>query len=166
MSASRENLARAVRESAAQIEEMARALDGEALAGGVYENGWNARQLLCHLANGGWFAGFMIGLARAGRSLEPPADFDQDEWNARDVPAHQDKTIEELLAQLRTGTEQSLATIEATPDEVLAQQAEVSWGAGKTLADAITGAIEDHVSTHLAELRSALREGGTTAGQG
>ena len=92
MSASRENLARAVRESAAQIEEMARALDGEALAGGVYENGWNARQLLCHLANGGWFAGFMIGLARAGRSLEPPADFDQDEWNARDVPAHQDKT--------------------------------------------------------------------------
>jgi hypothetical protein len=120
----------------------------------VYEAGWNARQLLCHLAAGGGFAGFMIGFAKS--PTPPPADFDQDRWNAHEVRSREGKSLAELLDELRTSSERSVAAVEAAPDELLASHFRAPWGSEGSLADVIIESLREHVGTHLSELRAAI----------
>jgi len=154
VTASKEAVVRAIRESQAEIERTALALSEATLAGGVYESGWNAKQLLCHLAAGGGFAAFMIGFAKS--PTPPPAGFDQDRWNAHEVRSREGKSLAELLAELRSGSERSIAAVEAAPDELLAAHFRAPWGTEGSLAEVIIASLRDHVGTHLAELRAAL----------
>ena len=152
--ADKQDVVRAIRESQAEIERVALSLSEAALAGGVYEAGWNAKQLLCHLVAGGGFAGFMIGFAKA--PTPPPAGFDQDRWNAHEVRSREGKPLGELLNELRTSSQRSVAAVEAAPDELVASHFRAPWGTEGSLADVIIASLRDHVGTHLAELRAAL----------
>ena len=152
--AGKQDVVRAVRESQAEVERVALSLSEAALAGGVYEAGWNAKQLLCHLAAGGGFAGFMIGFAKA--PTPPPADFDQDRWNAHEVRSREGKSLSELLDELRANSERSIAAVEAAPDELLAGHFRAPWGIEGSLAEVIIASLREHVGTHLSELRAAL----------
>ena len=152
--ADKQDVVRAIRESQAEIERVALSLSEAALAGGVYEAGWNAKQLLCHLVAGGGFAGFMIGFAKS--PAPPPASFDQDRWNAHEVRSREGKSLPELLDELRANSERSIAAVEAAPDELLAGHFRAPWGIEGSLADVIIESMRDHVGTHLSELRAAL----------
>ena len=154
MPAGKTEVVRAIRESQQEIERVALSLSESALGGGVYEAGWNAKQLLCHLAAGGGFAAFMIGFARA--PAPPPAGFDQDRWNAGEVRSREGKSLAELLDELRDNSERSIAAVEAAPDDLLAAHFRAPWGIEGSLADVIIESLRDHVGTHLSELRAAL----------
>ncbi len=156
MSTSREDVIRTIRDSAAEIEEVADSLSDEALATGVYEAGWNAKQLLCHLVAGGSFASVMITLAKlpgdSGSGRRP----DQDAWNAAQVASRQDSPLADLLSELRSTSNRSIETVQQTPDDLLYGHFRAPWDAEGSLAAVIVEALEDHVGTHLAELRGAI----------
>src|ERR1700693_5028061 len=113
MSVSRDELIAAIRQSARDIEEIALSLSDAALLTGVYESGWNARQLLCHLTAGGSFASFMIVLAQRppDRAQGEGGTFDQEAWNASEIASRAGKSVAELMNELRLSSERSVVAV-------------------------------------------------------
>lgn len=157
MPASKNDIAKSMRDQQQEIEQVARSLPEAAWSKGVYEAGWNAKQLLCHLAESPGVAGFLVGLAKAPPSETTSASvgMDIDAWNAQRVAALEGKSLSELLDQLRVNSERNVAAVEAAPEELLAQPIKTPWGAEGAVADIILGSIREHGGTHLADLRSA-----------
>ncbi len=154
MPASQDALVQAIRKSLEDIERVASILSESAWSTGVYEQGWNARQVLCHLAAGARFASTMIGASQAP-SRPDPGTFDQDTFNAAQVEARKDKSVAELLDELRTKSEEAIEVVQSTSDQILSGHFKAMWGAEGPLADVIIEAMGDHTGTHLGELRSA-----------
>ncbi len=140
-----------------EIEQLARSLPEAAWSKGVYEAGWNAKQLLCHLAESPGVASFLLGYAKAppstGGGSGPAMDIDA--WNAQRVAALEGKSLSDLLGDLRTSSERNIAAVEAAPDDLLALPIKTPWGAEGPVADIILGSIQEHGGTHLADLRTA-----------
>jgi hypothetical protein len=155
MPVSKEDIVAAIRESHGEIERTALSLSDAALGSGVYESGWNAKQLLCHLAAGGGFAAFMISFAQMPPSAGAGDNFDLDAFNAREVASREKKPLSELLAELRSGSERSIAAVQGAPDELLTAHFRAPWGTEGALADVIVESLQGHIGTHLAELKSA-----------
>ena len=125
----------------------------------VYEGGWNVRQAYCHLAA---MAGSPIFLINMAASPLPSSGggqggFDVDAWNAREVAARQDKVIEEVLAELKSGYAKSISVVEATSDELLAKEMTVPWGASGTLAQLLVGSVIGHNAEHMDDIERAVR---------
>ena len=156
MPASKDDIVRTMRESQREIEKVASSLPDTAWSRGVYERGWNAKQLFCHLAESSGVAGFLIGLAKA----PPPSGgagpaFDIDVWNAQRVAALQDKPVTELLNHLRSNCERDITAVQAAPDDLLSRAVQTPWGAEGPLADIIVQSIQEHGGMHLTDLRTA-----------
>jgi len=126
----------------------------------VYKGGWNVKQAYCHLAAMAGGAAFVINLAA---SPPPPSGggggFDVDAWNAREVGARQDRTIEEILAELKSGCATSISVVEATSDELLAKEVTMPWGVSGTLAEVLVISVTGHNAEHLNDIERAVREG-------
>ncbi len=157
MSASKSDIVKSMRNQQQEIEQLARSLPETAWSKGVYETGWNAKQLLCHLAESPGVAGFLLGFAKAPPSESGSAGpaMDIDVWNAQRVAALQGKSLSDLLGDLRTNSERNIAAVEAAPDDLLARPIKTPWGAEGPVADIILGSIQEHGGMHLADLRSA-----------
>ena len=125
----------------------------------VYEGGWNVKQAYCHLAAMAGGAAFVINLAAS----PPPSGgggqggFDVDAWNAREVCAREDKPIEEILAELKSGCAASINAVEATSDELLAKEVTMPWGVSGTLAEVLATSVTEHNATHLDDIERAVR---------
>ncbi len=154
MPASREDILAALKSTCEQIEDAAAALLESQWSSGVYENGWNARQLLCHLAADASLASVQITVAKA-RSLRPGPSFDQDAFNAVQVAARREMAVSEIIKELRSNFERSIEAVAAAPDELLAQPAKLADGPEGPLGDVILEAVREHNAMHLADLRSA-----------
>ena len=155
MPASKEQVVQAIRESQREIEKVASDLPDAAWSRGVYEQGWNAKQLFCHLAESSGVASFLIGRAGAPARAGAGGAIDIDEWNARRVAALQDKPVPELLNQLRSNCERDIAAVQAAPDDLLSRPVQTPWGAEGPLADIIVASIQEHGGMHLSDLRAA-----------
>ena len=127
----------------------------------VYEGGWNAKQVYCHLAAMGGIAPFLINMAA---SPPPPSGggeggFDVDAWNAREVGARQAKPIEEILAELKSGYARSIDAVKATSDDLLAKEMTTFWGESGTLVELIMASVIGHNAEHLDDVERAVRGG-------
>jgi len=124
----------------------------------VYEGGWNVKQVYCHLAAMAGGALFIINMAA---SSPPPSGgqggFDIDAWNAREVGARQDKPIEEILAELKSGYAKSIDAVEASSDQLLAKQVTMPWGVSGTLAEILVTSVTGHSGEHLDDVERAVR---------
>ena len=127
----------------------------------VYKGGWNVKQAFCHLAAMAGSPIFLINMAAS----PPPSSgggqggFDVDAWNAREVAARQDRAVEEILAELKSGYAKSITVVEATGDELLAKEMTVPWGASGTLAELLIGSVVGHNAEHLNDIERAVRAG-------
>jgi len=159
MPASKNDIVRTLRESQQEIEQVANSLPETAWSSGIYESGWNAKQLLCHLTESCGVAGFLVGMAQApaGGGSGMPAGFDIDAWNGQRVAALQKKALPELLGELRTNTDRNIAAVQAAPDDLLSKHVKAPWDVEGPLADVIVQSIQNHGALHLADLRSAAR---------
>ena len=155
MPASKDDIVRTIRESQREIENVASSLPDTAWARGVYERGWNAKQLFCHLAENSGVASFLIGMARAPAGASAAGAIDIDTWNAQRVSALQDKPVSELLNHLRSRCERDIAAVQAAPDDLLSRAVQTPWEAEGPLADIIVQSIQEHGGMHLADLRRA-----------
>ncbi len=156
MPATKDDVVNAIRESQQEIEKVAMPLAPQALSKRAYEQGWNVKQLIRHLASTSGMAGFVIGLARAPVGSGLGASFDVDSWSAEQVAARRDKPVSELLAEFRLNCERDISTVKAAPDDLLAKEIRAPWGAEGRLGDIIVQSIQGHFGMHLADLRSAV----------
>ncbi len=157
MTASKDDIVRAIREWQKETETVATSLPDSAWSSGVYEQGWNAKQLFCHLSESSGVASFLIGMAMAPVRANAGEPMDIDVWNAQQVSALQDKPVPELLNHLRSRSERDVAAVQAAPDDLLSRPIKTPWGAEGPLADVIVQSIREHGGMHLADLRTAAR---------
>jgi hypothetical protein len=125
----------------------------------IYEQGWTVKQAYCHLASLGASIPFFVNMTTNPQLAGSiGAGFDVDAWNAQQVAQRQDKSNEEILAELRTGFEDSLKFLDGVSDGVLAIETTSAFsGQRGTLADILVGSFTGHHSVHLDDIEQAIR---------
>ncbi len=157
MPANKNDVIQTLKDAQVEVEKVVGALPDDTWAAGVYENGWNAKQLLCHIVESPGVAGFLIGMAKApgGAGSGSGAGFDIDAWNAQRVAALETKPVAELLKDLRANTERNIAAVQAVPDDLLGVSVKAPWDAEGAVGDLIRQSVREHSGMHLADLRGA-----------
>ena len=134
-----------------------------ALDSGCYENGWNGRQVLAHIAAIEWTYPRLIDIARNGppekRPKAPaasrPAKGGINSYNDRQIARYADATTAELLDIFRKNRETTISTIEATEDELFATEVKTAGGIEGSLATVLNFVAVMHVGTHVNDVLDA-----------
>jgi uncharacterized protein (TIGR03083 family) len=155
MVASKQEIISAYHLSTRRLEGIVAGRSEEELKKAVYP-GWTAKRLICHIASTSGAAAFFISMAQ-GSGPGMGTGFDIDRWNAEQVAARQDKPLEEILAEFRTGHESSIKAVEAAADDLMTKQVPDFSGGVSALADLIKEAATEHEAAHLDDLEKALR---------
>jgi len=169
-----------LRAQARQVEDAVRALSPEQLEQGRYEDGWNARQILAHVAAIEWTYPRLIDLAKGPRDSAPPrttpapasapsdtapakpapaaapAASPIDSYNARQVEKRAGATVADLLQEFRTNRTALIAAVDATDEALLAVAITSAGGARGPLASVIKFVALDHVGVHVNDLSGGM----------
>jgi hypothetical protein len=156
MPAEKSNVIGAIRDAQREVESLVSSATESAWSKQGYEQGWNAKQILCHIASTSGIAGFLIGIAKAPGAGGMGANFDVDSFNAQQVAARQDEPVAEILEELRGNCQREIESVQNAPDDLLAQHCRAPWGTEGPLADVIVGSIEGHFMMHVRELAKAV----------
>jgi len=132
------------------------AVDWEA---GRYENGWNARQILAHLASIEWTYSRLIDLAKpSGNSSEDgttrssPPTGGMDNYNARQVEKRANASIEDLIAEFQRNRAATIAAVEASDDVLFDVEIRSAGGRTGTLAQVFREIALGHATEHLRDI--------------
>ncbi len=153
---SKTDIVEVIRNTQEEVEKLVSSAAESAWSKPVYEQGWNAKQLLCHIASTSGAARFLIGMAKAPGSGGMGADFDIDAFNAQQVAARKAKPITEVLEEVRGNCQRDIESIKNTADDLLAQHFRAPWGVEGPLADVIVISIEGHLMMHVRDLAKAV----------
>lgn len=158
----REALIAALQEDGEEFQQAVAQLPAEAFERGVYEQGWNARQLLAHIAAIEWTYPRLIERAeqRASGGDVPQgggAGFDMDAYNAKQVARREDQPVEQLLTEFRRNRAETIDAIRAVDDELLQQPTRSAGGVEGTLLDVLIGVAVGHVREHVSDLLNSSR---------
>ena len=159
MTITKEEIIEAIDKARGEARRLASAASDSAWTSGVYENGWNAKQVLCHLALAANVPAYLIGIAQAPKSSsgDGAPGLDVDEFNEREVARRQEKPVSEILDEIDATYETSISAVTVAPDDLLAGTMRTPWGTEGVLAALILHEdLRDHVMVHLSEMASAL----------
>ena len=131
-----------------------------ALDAGCYENGWNGRQVLAHIAAIEWTYPRLIEIARNGppekkpdaTASSKPAKGGINSYNDRQIQRYADATTAELLDIFRKNRATTITTIEATEDELFATEVRTAGGVKGPLATVMNFVAVMHVNTHVKDV--------------
>ena len=135
---------------------------------GHYENGWNGRQILAHVASAEWTYPRLLGMAKG----EPPAPQPDDrpapsqhvayqpaqgsvpvnDYNERQVAKRADASVADLLAEFEKNREATIAAVEAAPGELFAKTVRSGGGLRGPLAAVLWGIAVEHVRGHVRDV--------------
>src|SRR3990172_4876480 len=162
MGASRQDVIDILNEVRTDVERLVETTPESAWTKGIYENGWNAKQVLGHLAAMSGVANFVMMMANApGGGMSGGGAFDVDQFNAQQTAMRESKTPADLLDEIRGNFTRDAGAVEKAPDDLLFKHYKAPWdveGAAVegTVADVIGGSLRRHYRGHLAELAAAL----------
>jgi hypothetical protein len=161
MGASRQDVIDALNAVCSDVERLVEAAPVGAWTRGVSENGWNAKQVLGHLAAMSGVANFVMMMANRG-GMGGGGAFDIDQFNAQQTAMRESKTPADLLDEIRGNFTRDAGAVEKAPDDLLFKHYKAPWdveGAAVegTVADVIVGSLRRHYRGHLAELAAALK---------
>jgi hypothetical protein len=141
-----------------------RATPAEAFEAGRYENGWNGRQILAHVASIEWTYPRILDLARAAPApAEAAATPDQPSvsdprnagtpqivsYNERQVEKRADSTVAELLAEFETNRAVTIEAVQAADESLFGVTITSSGGAHGPLAAVLNLVAVLHVAQHV-----------------
>jgi hypothetical protein len=161
---SKEELLAALRSSAAEVVRIVREQTPEQLEAGRYENGWNGRQILAHLASIEWTYPRLIDIARAAEAGTAPAVGDpptrtmrggNDAYNDRQVARRSDHSVEQLLAEFEQNRAATIAAVEAIDDALLARRIRSAGGVEGPLALVFAAVAVAHVLGHARDIEAS-----------
>ena len=157
----REQLLAALRADAARLPEVVGAIGDTELERGVYENGWNAQQLLAHLAAIEWTYPRLIERAQAAQGTglgegSGGGGFDMDAYNERQVSKRAGATVAELLDEFGRNRAATIEAAAGAEDALLAQRTRSAGGVEGTLLEVLIGVTVGHVREHIKDLENAV----------
>jgi hypothetical protein len=141
-----------------QIEQTVAAMPEAAWSKGVYEDGWNARELLAHMASTSGTAGFILGMARMPSAPSLGAGYDENAFNAQQVAAREGKSISDTVAEIEGDFQRGIDAVRDAPDDLLTKHFRAPWDVEGEVGDVIVMSLEGHLGMHLADLRSAAAQ--------
>ena len=163
---SKRELLAALRASGDEVLRVARALPPERLDDGRYENGWNGRQILAHLASIEWTYPRLIDIAReapgpAAGPIEVSAGADlptrsmrggNDAYNDRQVAKRAHASPADLLAEFEQNRAATIAAVEAAEEELFAHHIRSAGGVTGPLALVFHQVAVVHVLGHARDI--------------
>ncbi len=157
----REQIVLGISNVVSRSEELAAGLSEEQWSRPAYEKGWNARQILAHIAAMGSISPVFIGWAKnpppapsgSGGSSGSSAP-DPDAWNAQQVAARDGKSVSELLAEIRAGHQAGVQALELVTDKQLSTTVTL-LGHTDAAGTLLHGFLVGHSLEHLEDLSKA-----------
>jgi hypothetical protein len=140
----------------ASRDEVVGGLDGLDLSAGVYEGGWNGRQLLAHIASMEWTYPRILELPEAtDEEAARPRDTSVtvDDYNRRQVEKRDGATVDELIEEFVRNRTRTIEAVAAYPEDEFERRVRSAGGTVGSLADVLWFVAVDHVRGHLADLR-------------
>lgn len=156
-----------LRTSGRQALDALRAAPAEVWEQGRYENGWNAREILAHLASIEWAYPRLIDLARgqphppkrptaaaSDAGTEAPTGETPQimNYNERQVAKRAGLTVEQLLAEFEHNRQATIAAVEAAEDELFGVTVTSAGGVTGPLATVMRYVAVDHVQQHVRDI--------------
>jgi len=150
-----------------------RSLPAEAFEQGRYESGWNARQILAHVASIEWSYPRLLDVAResvaAGvvapkgpvRRTEPeqasglPTRVAQggiDAYNERQVAKRAGASVTDLLAEFQRNRAVLIEAVDAADDRLFAAPIRSAGGVTGTLGDVLQAVAVQHILGHMRDI--------------
>ena len=155
-----------------------RAVPAETFAEGRYENGWNGREILAHVASIEWTYPRLLDLAQQApadgqrtadstqqSAAAAPVQRTADDGSATSAPApnilsYNDRQVEkragvpvaDLIAEFEKNRNTLIAAVQAADDELLTRQIRSAGGITGTTADVIAAVANGHVQMHVADV--------------
>jgi uncharacterized damage-inducible protein DinB len=160
---SKDELLEALRASRDEVMQIVRAIAPERLEEGRYENGWNGRQILAHLASIEWTYPRLLDIARdAGETppaaAEPPTRTmrgGNDAYNERQVAKRAHLSAAELLAEFEQNRAATIRAVEAADEALFARRIRSAGGVVGPLATVFYQVAVAHVLGHARDIAEA-----------
>jgi Mycothiol maleylpyruvate isomerase N-terminal domain len=139
-------------------------LPAERFEEGRYENGWNGRQILAHIAAIEWSYPRLIEVARGGerpadqKAAVPPtrtASGGINSYNDRQIERYAGATVDELLEVFRKNRATTIAAVEATDDGLFLREVKSAGGIQGPLGVVFNYVAVLHVQTHVNDIVGA-----------
>ena len=158
----KQGLLQDLRTSRDEVLRIVRALPAAKLEEGRYENGWNGRQILAHIASIEWSYPRLIDIARDASSPKPQATAvdpptrsmrgGNDAYNDRQVAKRADVSVPDLLAEFEKNRAATIAAVEAADDALFARQIRSAGGIVGPLAEVFHQVAVLHVLGHARDI--------------
>ncbi len=183
----KQELIDALRQNGAHAVEKLRATPESAFGQGRYENGWNGKQILAHVASIEWTYRKLIDLAKqtpdgsaAPAAASPPvasgdvrrtsveesagvrtasAQGGILSYNDRQVEKRADASIAELIDEFEKNRAGTIAAVEAADEALLQTSIRSAGGITGELAGVLQAVSIGHVSMHVADITGEERTG-------
>lgn len=160
MSTSKADLLLALRTSRDEVLGILRGLPAERLEEGRYENGWNGRQILAHLASIEWTYPRLIDVARSASGPAPAGDAlptrsmrgGNDDYNARQVAKREHLPVSKLVAEFERNRAATIAAVEAADEALFAVPIRSAGGVTGPLATVFQQVAVLHVLAHARDI--------------
>jgi uncharacterized damage-inducible protein DinB len=157
---SKAELLTALRASRDEVLTLVRSLSPAELEQGRYENGWNGRQILAHIASIEWTYPRLIDIAReaaaaASASEDRPTRSmrgGNDAYNDRQVAKRAHMSVAELLAEFETNRAATLRAVEAADEALFDRPIRSAGGVSGSLAEVFYQVAVAHVREHARAL--------------
>ncbi len=151
-------LLQALRSSRDEVLALVRSLPPARLEEGRYENGWNGRQILAHIASIEWTYPRLIEIARTPPSSveeEPPTrapKASNEGYNERQVAKREHLGVAELLAEFERHRTATIAAVEAADEALFARRIRSAFGVVGPLATVFHMVAVLHVLGHAHDI--------------
>ena len=160
---SKGELLTALRASRDEVLSALQALAPGRLEEGRYENGWNGRQILAHIASIEWTYPRLIDIARdAGAPSAPSAPSGDpptramrggnDSYNDRQVAKREGVPVAELIAEFERNRAATIAAVEAADEALFARPIRSAGGVTGPLAAVFLQVAVLHVLAHARDI--------------
>ena len=153
---SKTELLQALRASRDEVIAMVRGLPPERLEEGRYENGWNGREILAHIASIEWSYPRLIEIARTPPAEESPPTrvpkSGNETYNDRQVAKRAHLTVAELLAEFETNRAATIRAVEAADEALFARRIRSAFGVVGPLVTVFHQIAVDHVLGHARDI--------------
>jgi hypothetical protein len=154
--AGKQEVIRTIENFKTALEEAVAAVPAGAWSAGIYEGGWNARQVLSHIASTSGSAWFVLDLARSESPAMPGGGaFDADEFNQMQVQMRAGKSPEDLVSEINSNLQRGIDAVQAADDALIEKHFRAPWDIEGPVGEVIVRSFREHLGMHLEDLRRA-----------
>ena len=166
---SKAELLQALQTSRDDVVAMVRGMVPERLEEGRYENGWNGRQILAHIASIEWSYPRLIEIARSGSDGDAASPTTEglptramrggnDAYNDRQVAKRAHLSVAELLAEFEDNRAATIRAVEGADEALFARRIRSAGGVTGALATVFYQVAVVHVLDHARDVTGSSQD--------